>query len=465
MKEIDVVIIGAGSAGLSARSEVSKITSSYVVIDGGKLGTTCARVGCMPSKVLIQIAEDFHRKAKFAEEGIILDGTLSIDKVQAMKHVRKLRDRFVRGVMSGMDSWMKTNFISGYAELIDAHTLKVNDEIIKFKKLILGAGTTPNVPEIFKPYPDNIVTTDSFFEMESLPKSIAVIGLGVIGLELGQACSRLNVETIGVARRKVLAGISDPQLSSYAVSKFSEMMNLSFDGIQSVEKDGSELVITTGDKSVRVEKILVTAGRGLNLSRLNIANIGLDNTKVPEFDVNSLSLKQHPHIFIAGDTTGDKQILHEASDEGKIAGYNAVNSRTVFKRRAPLMITFTDPNIAFCGMKYSELKSAQLPFEVGEVSFEGQGRSIVKLKEIGMLYIYGHKNSGKILGAELMGPDAEHLAHLISWSIAQDLTVYDMLAMPFYHPVVEEGLRTALRSLRGKVDERPEVGPLEIPLQ
>lgn len=465
MREVDVAIIGAGSAGLSARREVAKETNNYVVIDGGTLGTTCARVGCMPSKVLIQVAEDFERRHKYKEEGIELNGELSIDSKQVMKHVRKLRDRFVRGVIGDMESWVNTHFIAGYAQLLDENTLEVNSEKIKFKKLIIGIGTTPNIPEMFKDYPEHLLTTDTFFEIDNLPKSMAILGLGVIGLELGQACHRLGVDLVGIARRKSLAGISDPKLLDYAYEKFSNMMNLSFDGVDSVTKEGDLLCLKSGSKTFKVEKVLLTAGRSLQYGRLNLAAIGLDNNSVPAYNKETLNLEKFPHIFIAGDTTGEKQILHEASDEGRIAGHNAVHGLTKFVRRTPLLIAFTDPNIAFAGMKYSELEQGQEPYEIGEVSFEGQGRSIIKLKEIGHLSLYGHKETGRILGAEIMGPDSEHLAHLISWMIQCKLDVYQALALPFYHPVVEEGLRTALRSLRAKVHAPKELSPLEIPLQ
>ena len=119
----------------------------------------------------------------------------------------------------------------------------------------------------------------------------------------------------------------------------------------------------------------------------------------------------------------------------------------LFKRRVSLGITFSDPNIATIGKRHSQLVAEGAQFVTGEVSFEGQGRSIVKLKEKGILHIYGEKNTGQLLGAELFAPDGEHLAHLISWAISLNLSAQEALRLPFYHPVIEEGLRTALRDL------------------
>lgn len=460
MRKYDVVIIGAGSAGLSARREVEKKTDNYLVIDGGILGTTCARVGCMPSKVLIQAAEDFHRRDKLLEEGIHGGENLTIDTKELMTHVRKLRDRFVRGVHSGMSNWKSDkHFLGSYTHFIDPHTLEVDGEKIHAEKIIIATGSSPIIPEQLKPFKEFTIDTNSFFELEDLPKSMAVVGLGVIGMELGQALDRVGVNVVGIARRKRIAGISDPKLTDYVADKFSEEMNLDFSGIKNVEQVGDQLKLTLESGEYLVDKILVTSGRSVNVENLKLdnLNIKLDSKGLPKYSKTNFSLDELPHIFIAGDVNGQRPILHDASDEGVISGFNSVaESLTNFKTRTPLAITFSDPNIASVGKSYQELIDEKSDFAIGEVSFEGQGRAIVKLKEIGMLRIYGDKKSGKILGSELFAPSGEHLAHLISWAIAMNLSVNETISLPFYHPVVEEGLRTALRDLRDKVnEERP----------
>lgn len=462
MRRVDVAIIGAGSAGLSARSEVAKKTDNYVVIDDGILGTTCARIGCMPSKVLIQVATDFERRHKLAEEGILGGDKLTIDRKIVMQHVRKLRDRFVRAVMGGMENWMdEAHFLKKRARFIDAHTLDLGDEIIRADKIIIATGSHPIIPKELAPHKDFLMTTDYLFEEKDLPQSMAIVGLGVIGIELGQALHRLGIDVVGIARRKLIAGVTDPEVLAYVTKKFSEQMTISYQGIEKCHEHNNQLYITTDGKEYKVDKVLVTAGRAPNIKGLGIENLNCElNNNIPEFHLGTMALKDHDHIFLVGDVNGLRPILHEASDQGKIAGFNAVNSKTDFKHRVPIEITFSDPNIAAVGMRYEDLKNSGFNFAVGEVSFEGQGRSIVKLKEIGLLRVYGDVESGKLLGAELFAPDGEHLAHLISWAIANDMTVNELLSLPFYHPVIEEGLRTALRDLRSKVKELPP--PIEI---
>jgi dihydrolipoamide dehydrogenase len=156
-------------------------------------------------------------------------------------------------------------------------------------------------------------------------------------------------------------------------------------------------------------------------------------------------------VFIAGDANNILPLLHEAADEGKAAGENAASYPQVkpLARRAPIAVVFTDPQIAMVGQRYADL--AEGTFVTGEVSFEDQGRSRVMLKNRGLMHVYADKASGRFLGAEWTGPRAENIAHLLAWSYQQGLTIGQMLGMPFYHPVVEEGLRTALRDAEAKL--------------
>jgi dihydrolipoamide dehydrogenase len=187
--------------------------------------------------------------------------------------------------------------------------------------------------------------------------------------------------------------------------------------------------------------------RGLGLERTGIA---LDARGVPLFDRHTMQCGASP-IFIAGDANNDLPLLHEAADEGRIAGENAARYPAIkpVARRTPLAIVFTDPQLAVVGKRFAELPAGR--WIAGEVSFEDQGRSRVMLRNKGLARIYAETGSGRVLGAELMGPDAEHLAHLLAWGIQSGMSVQRMLEMPFYHPVVEEGLRTALRDAQSKL--------------
>lgn len=453
MIEYDVIIIGAGTAGLTARKEVAKVTDNYIVVDDGPMGTTCARVGCMPSKVLIQAANDYHRRHSLEEQGIEGSENITINQDKAMAHVRKLRDRFVRGVKSSLPQW-SDKLVAKRATFIDPHTLDLGDEKVRAKKIIIATGSRPVIPGPWNQYKDHLITTDDFFELEKLPETIAVIGLGVIGLEIGQALNRLGVNVIAAGLGKELGGLTEPELQDYTLKKLSEEMPIYTSGANLVGVDeNNKLLVEVDSKKIAVDKAIMAVGRRPNIDKLNIEALKAELKKgIPDFSQTTFALSAHKHIFLVGDVTGERSLLHEAADEGFIAGHNSVNEESCFKRRPVLGITFSDPNIATIGARYAQLTEEKVDFVSGFVSFEGQGRSIVKLKEKGMLKIFAQKQTGEILGAELFAPDGEHLAHLIAWGVALKLSVKEMLTMPFYHPVIEEGLRTALRDARDKID-------------
>ena len=156
-------------------------------------------------------------------------------------------------------------------------------------------------------------------------------------------------------------------------------------------------------------------------------------------------------IFVAGDANHDVPLLHEAADEGRIAGENAARYPDVRPgpRRAQLSIVFSDPQIAIVGGGLRALRG--VAHVVGAVSFDDQGRARVMARNRGLLHVYAEIAGGRFLGAEMIGPDAEHIGHLLAWALQMRLTVAQMLDMPFYHPVVHEGLRTALRDAQAKL--------------
>jgi dihydrolipoamide dehydrogenase len=296
------------------------------------------------------------------------------------------------------------------------------------------------------------------FSWDSLPKSVAVFGPGVIGLELGQALARLGVRVVVLGRGGRLGPISDPVVRGAALAAFAEEFHLDPDAhVSRVERKGDAVEIDYLDtdgraRTERFEYVLAATGRAPNVDKLGLENAGIERDRhgVPVFNPETLQAGASS-IFIAGDANNDLPLLHEAADEGRIAGENAARFPQVAAglRRVPLGIVFTDPQIAIVGRGFSHLQTHALA--AGEVSFEDQGRSRVMLRNRGHLRVYGDPETGRFLGAEMVGPDAEHIGHLLAWALQSRLTVAQMLEMPFYHPVVEEGLRTALRELAAKL--------------
>lgn len=455
-REVDVAILGAGSAGLFVLSQVKRETDNYVLINGGELGTTCARVGCMPSKVLIQVAEDFHRKSIFDREGIDGAEELSVDVPASMEHVQDLRDVFVDKTLSVTDGMDETHLIDGYAKFVANDTIEVNGEQIKAKCIVIATGSTPVVPAAWEEFKEHIITTDDFFELEDLPASMAVIGLGSIGLEIGQSMQRLGVAVTGVDQLANVAKLEDDKVNEMALTVIGREMPLWLGEPATLEAVDGGIQVTAGENQVVVDKIFASLGRKPNLEELNlgVTDIVMDEAGIPIYDPLTMQVGDLP-VFIAGDVNADRPILHEAGHEGRVAGCNVmhlVNSKPLesFKRKVPIGITFCDPNIATAGAQLSELD--QDTIVIGEIQFAPVGRALIIGKNRGVLRLYVRKTDGLLLGASMCCVKAENLAHLIAWSIQQGMTIFDILKMPFYHPVIEEALQAALYNALSQLD-------------
>lgn len=466
-RHVDVAIIGSGTAGMGAYRAAREHTDNLVLIEGGEYGTTCARVGCMPSKLLIAAAESAHHARHTQPFGITVK-QVEIDGKAVMARVQRERDRFVGFVQESVEEFDPAHKITGYATFINDHTLTIDDHTeITAERIVIATGSSPVYPQVFAEAGDRLLTNDNIFELEDLPESVAVFGPGVIGLELGQALSRLGVKVKVFGRGGSVATLRDPEIRDYAEKTFNEEFYLDTGTqVSHIRKkdDGVEVQYRDrlGQEVTEVFSYLLAAtGRKPNVEKLGLENttVKLDERGVPVFDHYSMQATPG-HIFIAGDVNNELTLLHEAADEGRIAGSNAGRYPDVRAglRRAPFGVVFTEPQIANIGLSLPQLGARYAGcYAVGEVSFEGQGRSRVMGKNKGILKVYAEHGTGLFLGAEMFGPAAEHIGHLLAWAIQQRLTICEMLEMPFYHPVIEEGLRTALRDLNAKLHLGPEM--------
>jgi dihydrolipoamide dehydrogenase len=465
-----VAILGAGTAGMRAYRAVTARDpdGGAILIDPGPLGTTCARVGCMPSKLLIAAADAAHAAREAWRFGADVARSPVVDGAAVLERVRRERDRFVGFVLTDVEPW---NRLAGRARFVDAHTVAVTAPdgtvtTVRAKAFVLATGSRPRALPLLDRLGDLVLTSDQLFELPTLPASIAVFGPGIIGLELGQALARLGVRVRIFGVGGFVGPLTDPVVKEAARAALAAEVPLRPDAtvhsvrrVPSTAGEDEVIVRFVGDDGTLVEerfaRVLSAVGRAPNVEGLGLAEAGVavDARGVPVFDPATMQCGDTP-VFIAGDVNGDRPLLHEAADEGLIAGENAARFPDVAAglRRAPLAVVFTDPQIAMVGASHKELAGREIV--VGSVSFADQGRSRVMLANRGLLHLYADPLDGGLLGAELCGPRAEHLAHLLAWSVQQRLTVARMLEMPFYHPVIEEGLRTALRDAASQLAAR-----------
>ncbi len=402
----------------------------------------------MPSKLLIAAGEAAHSVRNAGEFGIEV-AQPRINGPEVMKRVRRLRDDFVSGVKDGLDDLPDGIAVKATAQFVSKTELALDDgKKVAAKAIIIATGSSPVIPPSFEGLGDRALTNESLFDLEQLPASLGVIGAGPLGLELAQALARLGVCVEVFDMGTEIAGLpkGDPHTSLKDALSRELTFHLDVKPEAKHVADGVELSWDEDGQSRTAvfERLLVAAGRAPNLEdlQLEIAGLDLDDHGTPVFDERTLQCSSSP-VFIVGDANHDLPILHEASSEGAIAGNNAATYPAIqsFSRSTRLQIMFTEPNMAIIG---------DVPGDdtvTGQVDYRDQGRARVMGVNQGVCEIYARTGRGTITGACLVGPGVEHLAHLLAWSIEQGATASDLLERPFYHPTIEEGLKTALKQI------------------
>ena len=450
-REVEYAILGIGTAGLGAFSRIRKQTDSVLLIQHGPYGTTCARVGCMPSKMLIAAGDLAHAIDEGAYFGI--DGHYQVNGKRVFERLKQDRaEKFVGSVLNYVDSIRDQFKVEGKATFVDPHTIDVDGKLrVKADKIILTCGSAPYVSPVFEPLQHELDTSDTIFELDDLPRSLAVVGLGVIALELGQAFHRLGVETTLYGRSGRIGSFTHPDMQREVMKTLQQELNIipqgDFTHVTKVA-GGYELTYRTGGGEIitrTYERVLLASGRISNLRSMKLENAGLtlDSRGLPQYDPLTMQCGDAP-VFIAGDATEDLPLWHEAYIEGRIAATSAINfpTRKEGKRNPGMGIYFTDPQMASVGAVYSSLNPDQTI--IGRARMAQGPRHEIYNDRRGMIQVYVDKNSGILLGAEIFGRGGEHMAQTLVLAIEHEMTVGEILQMPVYHPSLEEVMKDAL---------------------
>jgi dihydrolipoamide dehydrogenase len=403
----------------------------------------------MPSKILIEAANAFHRRHSFETFGIRGAKAISIDIPAVLRRVRELRDDFVSGTLKATENLGERN-IAGRARMLGPQRIEVDGREIRARTIIIATGSRPVVPKPWRDFGDRVLTTDTLFEQKNLPSRIAVVGMGAIGVEIAQALSRLGIEVHGFDTGQTFAGLTDTFVNETFGTLLRDEFAMHLGAPAELSAGRGAIRVGNGKIDLVVDCVLAALGRRPNIDGLGLETLGvaLDDHGMVPVDRSTMQVADLP-VFFAGDASGHG-VLHEAADEGHIAGLNAVSDKVrCFKRRTPLAIVFADPNVAMVGKRYTELDASTTV--IGEVSFARQGRARAAQHNNGTMRIYAERSSGLVLGAEMCAPAGEHLAHILALAIDRSLKVHDLLRMSFYHPVLEEGMRTALRDLAAQL--------------
>lgn len=452
--QTDVAVIGAGTAGIGAFAELGRLGRARVLIDHGPLGTTCARVGCMPSKAAL------HAGQQWATLRQLLNGapppTGAQRPIDLWRHARATRDMLAGNTAERTRSAAGDNLLMGRARFIGPTVLDVEGRRVEAKAVIVATGSSPVVPGFLAGLGDRVLTTDTLFDLDELPASIGMLGLGAIGLEMGLALARLGVRVVAGDMKPLPAGIVDSEIGQAAIERFAPELTMWLGQPMQAKADGGRITVSAGDgQSEQVDLVLAALGRSPRLEGLDLAAAGvpLDDKGRPRLDADGLRAGDARVIF-AGDVNGVRPLMHEAVDEGLFAARLAaqmIDGRAgdAPARRVPIGIVFTDPDIGAVGLAHDQLDAASTV--IGSARGAANGRAQVLGAPDDLLRVYAHARSGRLLGASLIASHGEHLAHLLAWAVQRGETAEQLLELPYYHPTMEELLQSALKDVARQV--------------
>ena len=451
--EFDVAIIGGGSAGFAAARTASGLGAKVVVIEGGQeIGGLCILRGCMPSKTLLESAHRWHEIQR-AREFCLIAKPVKVD----MKCIQARKQHLIGGFAAYRRKQLrngKFSLVRGLASFLDPQTLLVTrgkkQELVTASAFIISTGsviTRVPVPGLWE---TGCLTSDTALETDKIPKRLAVLGGGIIAVELGQFFARVGSKTTILQRSDKIVRNYSPDVSlelerAFTAEKIDVRTGVKLIEVRKTNK-GKKILFQRGRKreEIVVDEILYAMGRAPALDGLHLdkAEISL---KDGNLQVNDRLATSAPHIFAAGDSVGPHEVVHIAIEQGEMAARNAVDhvrgdhkipEKADYRLKA--LVTFTDPEIASVGLTEQEAKAKGIDYIAASYPFNDHGKAMIGGHEFGFVKLIAEKTRGEILGAEIIGPHASDLIHELIAVMYYRGTAQQLATMPHYHPTLAE---------------------------
>ena len=462
----DVVVIGAGPAGYHAAIRCAQLGLSTACIDkslgkDGKptLGGTCLNWGCIPSKALLDASHKFHEVSQDLDQFGISTGKVSID----VKKMISNKDSVVSQLTGGVDALFSGNGVTslpGFGKLMPnkkvAYTDHQGSEIeLAADHVILAPGS---VPVEIPPAPlDNALIVDSTgaLDFSEVPKKLAIIGGGVIGLELGSVWSRLGSEVVILEALDEFLPIADQRIAREALKLLrSQGLDIRLGALVTEAKAQKKDVKVTykdsdGDHSVKVDKLIVAVGRRPFTENLLAPDSGVNLDERGFLYVNDLCLTGAPDVYAVGDVVRGPMLAHKGMEEGVMVAERIAGKKPMVNYDAVPSVIYTFPEIAWVGKTEQELKAAGEDFEVGSFPFAASGRAMASGETQGMVKIIAEKNTDRILGVHVLGPQASEIIAQAVISMEFSASAEDLGLTMFAHPSLSESMHEAALAVSG----------------
>ena len=457
-----VAILGAGPGGYVAALKLAQLGAEVTVIESTEVGGTCLNCGCIPTKTILASSEMYAKAKELESFGIDASGGITPNMQKIIERKSKVVSTQVKGIRGLFKSWGVV-LKEGKGAFVSPKEIKVtlkdsSEETVTADAFIIATGSRPAQIPTFPFDGKNIISSTEALELREIPKSLLIVGAGVIGCEFACIYSELGSEITIVellpravsTEDEAVSKLLEKELKKKKIKLITEIkvekVEVRDDGVHTFLSNGKELI---------AEKVLVSIGRAFNTNGIGLENAGVSTGPRKEIPVNEKLQTNVPHIYAIGDVTGGILLAHVASKQGLIAAENIMGADKKFDCSVVPAAIFTSPEIGSVGLREHQAKEKGLDYTTGEFQFRALGKAHAMGEISGFIKIIAEKKSDKILGAHIIGPHASDLIHEFAVAMHGGLTVKDIAETIHAHPTLSEGLMEASEDVHNMAIHAP----------
>ena len=457
-EKFQVVVIGGGPGGYVCAIRLAQLGFKTACVESrGSLGGTCLNIGCIPSKSLLNLSEEFHKVKNLSNKGIeVGEVKLNLEKMM------KSKDKAVTVLTKGVEFLLKKNkvtYFKGKGSFKSKNEIIIKDDkkkenIIQTEKIVIATGSSPvSLPgvEIDEKF---IVSSTGALKLDKVPKKMVVVGGGYIGLEMGSVWSRLGAEVQVVEFLDHITPGMDKEIS-LEFMKILKKQGIKFNmqnKVETIKKDKSGVVVSTIDKdgnknSFDCDVALISVGRKPNTNGLNLDSIGIELDKQKRVKTDEMFKTNIENIYAIGDVISGPMLAHKAEDEGIAVAENIAGQSGHVNYDTIPGVIYTSPEVASVGKTEEQLKELNINYKIGKFSFMANSRAKAIDDAEGFVKILSDKTTDKVLGAHIIGPHAGELIAEICIAMEFGASSEDIARTCHAHPTFSEAVKEAALSV------------------
>lgn len=452
---VEMLVIGAGPGGYTAAFRAADLGMQTTLIERyDRLGGVCLNVGCIPSKALLHNAAVIRQAEQSAHHGVSF-GKPKIDRQKLLDFKDQVVGKLTGG-LAQMAKQRKVNRITGEAKFIDAHSVSVNGQTIRFKQCIIAAGSQafklPNLPW----QDERLMDSTDALELKQIPKTMLIIGGGIIGLEMATVYSALGTQISIVEMADQIIPGADPDLVRpllQQIKKQYQEIKLKTQVTQVTAQKSGLKVEFNGEQTATYDRVLVAVGRTPNGNKIDAQNAGVQVDEKGFIPVNQQMRTNIDHIYAIGDIVGQPMLAHKATHEAKVAAEAASGEKAFFDAQVIPSVAYTDPEVAWVGLTETQAKQQGIEYQIGKFPWAASGRALGNDRAEGFSKLLFDPQTDRILGAGIVGINAGELISELCLAIEMGCDATDIGLTIHPHPTLAESVAMSAEAYEGTITD------------